>query len=252
MTKVSVITVSHHSQATLEHCIHSVAAQDVDKEHVLVDGASSDDTRQIIERYREKFSTVISEPDDGIYDAMNKGIQAARGEVIGFLNADDFYPQTGVLDQVIKVFDDPDVEACYGDLVYVRKDDISKTVRYWKSGPFQSKKFYHGWMPPHPTFFARRSVYEKYGLFNLALGSAADYEMMLRLLLKQGIQVAYIPEILVHMRSGGVSNASMANRLQANRMDRKAWAVNGLRPHPWTLWAKPVRKLGQWLIRKQD
>jgi glycosyltransferase involved in cell wall biosynthesis len=249
MTKISVVTVSCDSQATLEHCIHSVSAQRVDKEHVLVDGDSGDDTRKIIERYRGKFSTIICEPDNGIYDAMNKGIQAAKGDVVGFLNADDFYPDTGVLEQVVEAFDDPEVEACYGDLVYVKKDDISKTVRYWKSGPYHPKKFYHGWMPPHPTFFARRSVYEKYGLFNLALGSAADYEMMLRLLLKQGIHAAYIPETLVHMRSGGISNATVGNRLKANRMDRKAWAVNGLRPYPWTLWAKPIRKLRQWVIR---
>ena len=249
MTKISVITVSCNSEATLEHCVHSVAAQGVAKEHVLVDGASGDDTKEIIARNRERFSTVISEPDEGIYDAMNKGIQAAQGDVVGFLNADDFYPNTGVLEQVVAAFDDPVVAACYGDLVYVKKNDISKTVRYWKSGPFQPKKFYHGWMPPHPTFFARRSVYEKHGLFNLALGSAADYEMMLRLLLKQGIKAAYIPETLVHMRSGGISNASVGNRLQANRMDRKAWDVNGLRPRPWTLWAKPVRKMGQWVVR---
>ena len=250
MTRVSVITVSRESEATLEHCVHSVAAQGVEKEHVLVDGGSGDGTLEVIERNRGKFSTVISEPDEGIYDAMNKGIQAAKGDVVGFLNADDFYPHTGVLKQVVDAFNDPEVQACYGDLVYVKKDDISKTVRYWKSGPFQAKKFYNGWMPPHPTFFALRSVYEKYGLFNLALGSAADYEMMLRLLLRQGIHAAYIPETLVHMRSGGISNATVGNRLQANRMDRKAWDVNGLRPRPWTLWAKPARKLSQWVIRK--
>ena len=149
---------------------------------------------------------------------------------------------------VVKAFSDPEVQACYGDLVYVKRDDISKTVRYWKSGEFKPEKFYHGWMPPHPTFFVRRSVYEQCGLFNLELGSAADYEMMLRLLFKQRIKAVYIPEVLVHMRSGGVSNASVGNRLQANRMDRKAWTVNGLRPYPWTLWAKPIRKLRQWVV----
>jgi len=241
--------VTHDSQATLEHCIHSVAAQDVDKEHVLVDGGSGDDTQQIIARNRGRFSTVISEPDEGIYHAMNKGIRAARGDVIGFLNADDFYPHADVLDRVVKAFSDPDVQACYGDLVYVKNADISKTVRYWKSGPFKPKKFYNGWMPPHPTFFVRRPVYEKHGLFKLELGSAADYEMMLRLLLKEGLQTVYIPEVLVHMRSGGISNASVGNRLRANRMDRKAWEENGLRPYPWTLWAKPVRKAGQWVAR---
>jgi len=227
-----------------------VAAQGVDLEHLLVDGGSGAETQKIIERHRDKFSVVISEPDGGIYDAMNKGIQAAKGDVVGLLNADDFYPDTDVLGQVVKVFDDPEVQACYGDLKYVKRDDISKTVRYWKAGDFEASRFYHGWMPPHPAFFVRRTVYERHGLFNLELGSAADYEMMLRLLLKQGIRTAYIPKTLVHMRSGGISNATTANRLQANRMDRKAWEVNGLRPHPLTLWAKPIRKVGQWVVRK--
>jgi glycosyltransferase len=122
-------------------------------------------------------------------------------------------------------------------------------VRYWCSGTFQPQKFYWGWMPPHPTFYLRRSVYEKYGLFNLELGSAADYEIMLRFLLKHRIRVAYIPEVMVHMRTGGTSNASVGNRLRANRMDRKAWEVNGLRPYPWTLPAKPLRKIPQWFVR---
>ena len=111
-------------------------------------------------------------------------------------------------------------------------------------------KFYWGWMPPHPTFFVRRSVYERYGFFNLELGSAADYEIMLRFLLKHQVKVTYIPEVLVHMRTGGVSNMSLRNRLKANQMDRMAWKVNGLRPYPWTLWGKPVRKLKQWIVKK--
>jgi glycosyltransferase len=249
LPRLSIITVSHNSRATLEHCILSVASQDVDKEHVLVDGASDDGTHKVIERHRDRFSTVISEPDEGIYDAMNKGIRAAKGVVIGFLNADDFYPEPGVLEPVIEAFEDPDVEACYGDLVYVRQGDISKTTRYWKSGDFSPQKFYHGWMPPHPAFFVRREVFEKYGLFNTRMGSAADYELMLRFLVRYKLKAAYIPRVLVHMRTGGVSNASLANRIQANRKDREAWEVNGLRPYPWTLWAKPLRKVGQWVKR---
>jgi len=141
------------------------------------------------------------------------------------------------------------VEACYGDLVYVRQGDISKTTRYWKSGDFSPQKFYQGWMPPHPAFFVRREAFEKYGLFNTRMGSAADYELMLRFLVRYKLKAAYIPRVLVHMRTGGVSNASLANRIQANRKDREAWEVNGLRPYPWTLWAKPLRKVGQWVKR---
>ena len=173
----------------------------------------------------------------------------ATGEVIGILNADDYYSDNTILSRVSEVFTDPDVQACYGDLVYVDSKDTSKVKRYWRAGDFAPKKFYSGWMPPHPTFFVRSSVYEKYGLFNLDLGSAADYEIMLRFLLKHQINVAYLPMVMVHMRTGGVSNASVSNRLAANRMDRKAWEVNDLNPYPWTLYAKPLRKVGQWFVK---
>jgi glycosyltransferase len=129
------------------------------------------------------------------------------------------------------------------------RGDSFKIVRYWQSGPYNPKKFYHGWMPPHPTFFVRRSVYEKYGLFNIDLGTAADYELMLRFLLKHRTRCTYIPEVLVCMRVGGASNRSLAARLKANRMDRKAWEVNGLRPYPWTIAMKPLRKIPQWWCR---
>ncbi len=181
---------------------------------------------------------------------MNKGIGLASGEVVGILNADDYYPSDDVLARVSAAFSDPEVGACYGDLVYVDGADVGRVVRFWRSGEFDPRKFYWGWMPPHPTFFVRRSVYEQHSLFNLELGSAADYEIMLRFLLRQEVRAAYIPEVLVHMRTGGASNASAANRLRANRMDRRAWEVNGLRCYPWTLWAKPVRKIGQWIVRK--
>ena len=131
-------------------------------------------------------------------------------------------------------------------------EDRIKVVRYWRSGEFDSQKFYWGWMPPHPTFFVRRSVYERYGLFNLAMGTAADYEMMLRLLVKHRISCAYLPEILVQMRTGGASNVSWKSRIEANRMDRKAWEVNGLKPYPWTMMMKPLRKVGQWVARPRS
>lgn len=249
MPSVSIITASFNSGSTLEHCISSVANQTSEREHIIVDGASRDDTAMIIERNRDRLSMVISEPDQGIYDAMNKGLALARGEVVGFLNADDFYPEPDVLEAVVAAFDDPAVDACYGDLRYVYSGDPSRTVRYWKSGRYARARFYHGWMPPHPAFFVRRRVLETHGGFNTALGSAADYELMLRLLVKHGIPATYIPRVIVHMRTGGISNASIGNRLRANRMDRLAWRVNGLRPYPWTLLAKPLRKLGQWVVR---
>lgn len=246
--KVSIITSVFNGKDTLSQTIESVSTQTHNNiEYLIIDGGSTDGTVDIIEQYSDKISQSVSEPDNGIYDAMNKGIKMASGDIVGLLNADDFYSYNDALSSVARVFDDPEIDACYGDLVYVSADDTQKIIRYWKSGEFNSNSFYQGWMPPHPTFFLRRSVYEKYGLFNLDLGSAADYEIMLRFLLKHKIKAAYIPETLVHMRTGGVSNASLRNRAKANLMDRKAWKVNGLKPYPWTLAMKPLRKLRQWI-----
>lgn len=250
MPTISIITATLNTGETLSDCLDSVIRQDMDVEHIVVDGQSTDQTLQVVEQYRDSIAKVISEPDQGIYDAMNKGLSLAGGEVIGLLNADDYYPSPDILSRVAGVFENPDIDACYGDLCYLDGRDPSKVVRYWQAGEYQPRQFYWGWMPPHPTFFVRRSAYEKHGLFNLALGSAADYEIMLRLLLKHGLKAEYIPQVLVHMRTGGVSNATLANRLAANRMDKKAWVVNDLKPYPWTLWAKPMRKIGQW-FRKQ-
>jgi glycosyltransferase len=185
---------------------------------------------------------------------MNKGIGLATGEVVGILNADDFYASPLVLEKVGRIFEDPSVMSCYGDLEYVRECSGAPTgftvVRYWKSGPFSPDSFYWGWMPPHPTFFVRRSVYERCGVFNTEIGSATDYELMLRLLLKERITTAYIPETLVRMRVGGASNESLQARLKANRMDRRAWEVNGLKPYPWTTVMKPLRKVLQWVKKR--
>ena len=250
MSGISIITVTRNAAVTLPDCLISIARQDIAAEHIIIDGASTDNTMAILNDHLGQIAKIISEQDQGIYDAMNKGIQLASGEVIGMLNADDYYPAHDVLSKVSGVFDDPAVEACYGDLVYVDKNDRNRQVRYWRAGDYNPKKFYRGWMPPHPTFFVRRNVYERYGRFKPELGTAADYEIMLRFLLKHQIKTVYIPEVLVHMRTGGASNVTLINRIRANRMDRKAWEVNGIRPRPWTLYAKPIRKLGQWIIKK--
>jgi glycosyltransferase len=191
---------------------------------------------------------------------MNKGIRLATGEVVGTLNADDFYPHPRVLESVALVFNDPAVEACYGDLVFVKEQVPSaaalsaavfpsgsafRVVRSWRAGPCTPRRFYWGWMPPHPTFFVRRRAYERYGLYRLDLGTAADYELMLRFVVKHGISIRYVPEVLVNMRAGGVSTHGLANRLAAHRMDHQAWRENGLKPYPWTVILKPLRKIGQ-------
>jgi len=249
VSSISIVTAVFNGAATIDGCIESVQGQSVPVEHIVVDGGSTDGTLDAVERYRAAIGHLLTGPDRGIYDAMNKGILAATGDVIGILNADDFYAHREVLAKLAEVFADKTIDSCYGDLVYVDAADTGRVVRSWRAETYDVNRFYMGWMPPHPTFFVRRRVYEKYGLFNLDLGSAADYELMLRFLLKHRIKVRYIPEVLVHMRAGGVSNSTVINRLRANANDRRAWEVNGLKPFPWTLWMKPIRKIPQYFMK---
>jgi len=245
----TIITACYNSVGTLSHTLASVQSQvDTTVEHLIIDGGSTDGGLDLVKSSLPP-AQIISEPDNGIYDAMNKGIFLARGQVVGILNADDFYASSAILKKVAQAFDDESVDACYGDLCYVDYHKTDKVVRYWQSKEYNYRKFYSGWMPPHPTFFVRKSVYDRFGLFNLELGSAADYELMLRFLVRNRLKTAYIPEILVKMRTGGVSNSTITNRLRANKMDRLAWMVNGLRPYPWTLTLKPLRKVGQWIFK---
>ena len=249
---ISIVTVVRNSAATIRSCIESVRMQSLAVEHIIVDGASSDGTLAEINECRSENTRVISERVPGIYHAMNQGLALARGQIVGTLNADDFYAHTGVLARVAAVFADREIASCYGDLVYVDSKDTSRIVRYWRSGAYSVNRFYNGWMPPHPTFFIRKRCLETFGFYNTGLGSAADYELMLRMLLRYRITTCYIPEVLVKMRQGGVSNLSLKNRLHANKMDRLAWPTNGLKPHPWTLWMKPLRKVGQFFERPRN
>ena len=246
---ITLITPVWNNAATVGHCLRSIAGQTMPCQHILVDGVSTDGTLEVIRQHQGPDTLVISEPDRGMYDAINKGLKHATGDIVGVLNADDYYPTADVLQQVATAFADPEVEVTYGDLLYVDREDTDKVIRTWKSGPYQRSKFYAGWMPPHPTFFIRRSLYEQHGGYRLDLGSAADYELMLRMLLKHQANAVHIPQVLVHMRNEGMSNASLKNRIKANRFDRQAWRVNGLTPRPWTLIAKPLGKLGQWVTR---
>ena len=246
--KISVITVCHNSQESLQDTIDSVASQDYpDLEHIIVDGKSEDSTLEIIQKNIETIGQWISEKDEGIYDAMNKGIQLATGDVIAFLNADDFYAYPQAVGDMVQKMKDEDVDSCYADLEYVSAEDETRVIRKWRSGVCHSNSFNMGWMPPHPTFFVRREIYHKYGLFNLDLGTAADYEIMLRFLHKYKISTAYLPKTIIKMRTGGVSNRSLFNRIAANKNDRKAWLVNNLKPQFYTLFLKPLRKVGQFV-----
>jgi glycosyltransferase involved in cell wall biosynthesis len=247
--KVSIITATYNSALTVKDTLNSIQEQDYpDIEHIIVDGCSNDNTLQIVKDFGH-VSKIISEKDKGIYDAMNKGIAAATGDVIGILNSDDIYVGPNVVSTIAKVFSGQNIKTSYADLQYVHQDNLNKVVRTWKSGNFSRRNFYYGWMPPHPTFFVRKEVYEKVGLFNINLRSASDYEMMLRILIKHEMPTHYIPEVIVKMRAGGMSNASFKNRITANKEDRLAWKLNGLEPHFFTLYAKPIRKISQFLIR---
>lgn len=215
--KISIITVCFNSAQTISDTIHSVANQDYpDIEHIIVDGGSTDGTAKLIEN-ASGIARYVSEPDKGIYDAMNKGIAMTTGDVVGILNADDFYARNDVISKIIAVFHEQNVDACYADLVYVDKNDTNKIIRYWQSSSYKKGLFLKGWMPPHPTFFCRKSVYEKYGVFNLDYKIAADVEILFRFIEKVGISTAYLPEILIRMRMGGTTNKSVSNILLQNR-----------------------------------
>ncbi|MES2679530.1 MAG: glycosyltransferase family 2 protein [Bacteroidota bacterium] len=244
--KISIITVTYNSAATIEQTILSVIGQShPDIEYIIVDGQSTDDTLKIVEKYKHRIAKVVSEKDSGLYDALNKGIGLATGDVIGLLHSDDFYIDDKVIEKYAQLFIDKKPDAVYSDLYYVDKTDTGKIVRKWKSGSYSPGAFVNGWMPPHPTFFVKKELYVKFGQFNLGFKSAADYELMLRFIHKQKINLAYLPEYTVKMRVGGKSNVTVQNRINANLEDRRAWEINGLKPRFYTLYLKPLRKILQ-------
>ena len=229
--KISIITVTFNSASVIEHCLMSITNQSYKNiEQIIVDGASSDGTVDILNRYAKNISVLISEPDKGIYYAMNKGLSLVRGDIIGILNSDDFYHNNEVLSNVIKIFkEDSSLDACYADLLYVGRADISHIVRYWRSNQFRLGSFSKGWCTPHPTLFIRRSVYEKYGNFNLNYQIAAEVDLTMRFFEVHKIRVRYVPEIWVNMRVGGVSNKNLKNIFIQNVEILKALKSYGLK-----------------------
>ena len=253
--RISVITVCFNAAATLSDAVQSVLSQvpspevPFDLEYIVVDGGSTDGTLDVLAPFRDGIATLISEPDHGLYDAMNKGIRAATGDVVAILNADDVYASNDVLARVAETFNSSGATAVYGDLNYVEADDLARVIRRWRAGTYSPGAFRRGWMPPHPALFVQRTCYKRWGMFSLSLRSAADYELMLRFIHRHGMSLAYLPDTLVLMRAGGVSNASLKHRLRAHREDWKAWRMNGYHPSLFTLLAKPLRKLPQFLSR---
>jgi glycosyltransferase involved in cell wall biosynthesis len=250
LIKFSLITVTFNSAATVEDTLRSVCSQDYPLiEYIVVDGGSTDGTLDILERYRHRINVLISGPDKGIYDALNKGISAVTGEVTGILHSDDVFTDSSVISDYAGIFSKNDCEAVYADLYYVDRSDTGKVRRKWVSGAYRDGAFLNGWMPPHPTFFVRTAAYAKYGRFSLGLRTAADYELMLRFIHKERIRICYLPRFTVNMRTGGASNRSIADRIRANLEDRRAWKINGLKPRFYTLILKPMRKISQFINR---
>ena len=225
--KLSIVTPVYN-EPRVGQALDSILAQQhtAEMELHVIDGGSTDTTLAVLEGYRGDITRLVSEPDEGIYDAMNKGIALCTGDVVGILNADDRYSDPQVLADVLNAFQDDGVDACYGDQVFVNRND--RVVRYWKSGPYRAVRLYLGWMPPHPTFFVRRRVYEQFGVFDTRYQIAADYELMLRLLLKHGISVKYLDRVLVRMAKGGKSSPSTVNAARGSIEVVKAWRRNDL------------------------
>lgn len=242
--KISIITVAYNSGATIADTLRSVAAQShPDIEHIVIDGRSKDDTLAIVRAHGARVAKLVSEPDDGIYDAMNKGLALASGDFVGFLNADDMLATPGVAASIVAAAA-PDIGAVCGDLVYVRKDTSNAVVRYWRCGSFSQSSLRFGWMPPHPTLYVRRSLLADLGGFDTRLRIAADYDFILRCLSRPGMRVAYVPKVLVKMRLGGASNRSLKAMLRKSREDLVALRQNkvgGL----FALLCKNARKLPQ-------
>jgi glycosyltransferase len=215
---------------------------------IVVDGGSSDGTLDKLNYYRNKIDVLITEPDRGIYDALNKGLKSVTGDIIGFLHANDLYFDKGVLTKIVNAFSDTCVDVVYGDLLYVENESTADVVRYWRSGTFRNGQLKYGWMPPHPTLYLRSSVYEKFGSFNIKYSISADYDFMLRILLNNSLGFFYISDVLVRMRIGGISNRSLATIVRKSLEDLKI-----LRHHKvggvFTLLCKNFRKLNQFISR---
>ena len=247
MLTISIITVTYNSEHTIRDTLLSVSQQtNKNIEHIIVDGGSKDNTLAILAEFPH-VSKIISERDYGLYDAMNKGLQLATGDVIGFLNSDDIYADDKVLDRVTNVFELKNVSSLYSDLEYF-EGNPDNVVRVWNAGSIERCRFLYGWMPPHPTFFVKRNVYTNFGNFDLKFRQSADYELMLRLLYRHGISSHYLQGISIKMRVGGASNATLKNRINANNEDTFAWTHNALRPYFFTLWLKPFIKLEQFKL----
>lgn len=250
--KISVVTAVYNRASTIGQAIESVQAQThADVEHVVQDGGSTDGTLEEITRLANQATRLSSERDEGLYDAINRGISRTEGDVVGLMHSDDAFAHEDILARVARTFEDPDIDGVYGDLDYVSASDDTRVIRHWKSGPYRREQLKRGWMPPHPTLYLRRRVFEEWGLYDTGFQIAADYDAMLRYLWRGKIQLAYLPEVMVRMRLGGESNRSLGRILQKSREDYRALRrneVGGLK----ALAIKNTSKLKQFIVRDQS
>jgi glycosyltransferase len=246
--RVSIVTVCFNSERTIGAALASVARQNyANIEHLVVDGGSLDGTLKVVETQGQRVSRMLTGPDSGIYDAMNKGVAAASGDLIGFLNSDDMFAGPSAIASIVQAMESERADAAYGDIVYVSAADPGKSVRTWRSGEFRRSRLQFGWMPPHPTFYARRSLVERVGGFDVRLRIAADYDFMLRCLWGQACTAAYVPEVLVQMRTGGASNKSLRALFRKSREDLQVLRRNQV-GGVGSLLAKNLRKLPQFFV----
>ncbi|WP_162926601.1 glycosyltransferase family 2 protein [Pedobacter chitinilyticus] len=244
--KITIITVVYNGEQHIADCIESVLAQSYpDIEYILIDGNSTDGTYHIAQQYKDQLSILLSEPDQGMYDALNKGIALATGEVIGILNADDMLANNTVIAEVAKKFEEAKVDALYGDLNYVAPDNISRILRKWRSSKAKPADLALGWMPAHPTLYIRSELFKRLGGYQLNYGSAADYELMLRFLYKHRISSVHLPMLMVNMRNGGMSNQSLKHRYAAMQNDYAALRHNQIPLPLLALLLKKLRKIRQ-------
>jgi glycosyltransferase involved in cell wall biosynthesis len=252
--RISLITVCWNAEQTIGDTLRSIDAQSYRNfEHIIIDGGSRDSTLAIIASAPAENRRMLSGPDGGIYEAMNKGIGLASGDIIGFLNADDTFESSDSLETVAAALENEAYDGCYGDLVYVSNRHTDRKVRYWKSRAFKSGSFARGWCPPHPTFYVRRSVYEQFGKFDLRYRLAADVELMMRFLEVARIRTIHIPRVLVRMRLGGATNKNVHNISRQNKEVLSALADHGFKVSKSMFWAsKIVNRFGQFLMRNRS
>jgi len=246
--KLTLITATYNSRGVIKDCLNSVTEQDYfDKEHLIIDGNSVDETLAILNRYQSKNPKirVVSEPDLGIYDALNKGVRLANGDILGFVHSDDLLAQPDVLSKIMRCFQQNEIDGVFGDLIYVDKNNSSKNLRCWKSCDFDRKLLFRGWMPAHPTLFLRKEVYQKHGSFNLNYKIASDYDFMLRILKDPALKFVYLPEVITKMRMGGASNRSFKNLVQKSHEDYRILKSNNFSFPVLTLFLKNISKISQ-------